>query len=414
MVLTLFDWSLTVMYRSGYPDFKIRFGILHIIAMSLKETIKSEARRLGFQLVGVTSPDPPAHLDVYEAWLDSGHHAGMSWMGTDRNRERRADPKLILSECKSILVLGIAFSQAPPISAHQKRDGVIASYAWGDDYHDVLPKRLQAIVAFIEAQVGHPVPSRWYTDTGPILERELAQCAGLGWIGKNTCLINPSAGSYFFLAEIFLGIELPLDAPVTNDHCGTCTRCIEACPTNCILPNRTIDATRCISYLTIEEKDSIPVDLRSQMGNWVFGCDVCQQVCPWNLRFASPSAEESFAPRPEVVSLSLRDELAFTPQEFNRKFKGNPVKRTKRRGYLRNIAVALGNAGDPDCIPSLTQALKDPEPLIRSHAAWALGQIGVPSVRQALADALKTETENLVQKEIQAALDNIQEKKHNL
>ena len=316
--------------------------------MTVEETIKSEAHRLGFQLVGVTSPDLPPHLDVFEAWLESGRHAKMGWMGTERNRQRRANPKLILPECQSILMLGIAYSPAPPISAHQKDEGAIASYAWGDDYHDVLPGRLQAIVDFIEAQVGHPVPNRWYTDTGPILERELAQRAGLGWIGKNTCLINPISGSYFLLAEILLGIELAPDAPITSDHCGTCTRCIEVCPTNCILPNRTIDANRCISYLTIEEKNSIPVDLRSQMGNWVFGCDVCQQVCPWNLKFASPSKEESLSPRPGVASLSLKDELALSPQEFNRKFKGSPIKRTKRRGYLRNIAVALGNTTDPD------------------------------------------------------------------
>ena len=211
----------------------------------------------------------------------------MGWMGTGRNRQRRANPKLILPECQSILMLGIAYSPAPqpPIS---RGDGQVASYAWGDDYHDVLPERLQAIVTFIEAQVGHSVPNRWYTDTGPILEREIAQRAGLGWIGKNTCLINPNSGSYFLLAEIFLGIELPPDDPITSDHCGTCTRCIEACPTNCILPNRTIDANRCISYLTIEEKGPIPVDLRPQMGNWVFGCDVCQQVCPWNLTICMP------------------------------------------------------------------------------------------------------------------------------
>ena len=378
---------------------------------ALKNAIEVEARRLGFQLVGVTTPDPPAHLGVYEQWLKSGHHAGMGWMGTERNRQRRANPKIILPECQSILVLGVHYN--PPSSKLQvdgDETGGVASYAWGDDYHDVLPERLSAIVHFIEAQVGHPIPNRWYTDTGPILERELAQRAGLGWIGKNTCLINPQAGSYFLLAEILLGIELPLDTPITSDHCGTCTRCIEACPTACILPNRTIDANRCISYLTIEEKGMIPLDLRHQIGNWVFGCDVCQQVCPWNHRFAKPSKEPRFVPNPGMNSPTLKNELDLTSQEFNRKFKGSPIKRTKRRGYLRNIAIALGNVTNPDTIPALMRALSDFEPLIRSHAAWALGQIGGEMASKALSQALKSEQNETVQVEICAALKNLEKK----
>ncbi len=377
--------------------------------MTLKELVKCEAHRLGFQLVGVTTPDPPLHLEVYERWLEAGHHAGMGWMGTERNRQMRADPRLILPECQSILVLGIAYPPSPP-APPPKGEGRIASYAWGDDYHDVLPERLKALVTSIEAQVGHPVPNRWYTDTGPILERELAQRAGLGWIGNNTCLINPRVGSYFLLAEILLGIELAPDAPIVSDHCGNCTRCIQACPTQCILPNRTIDANRCISYLTIEEKGPIPLDLRSQIGNWVFGCDVCQQVCPWNLRFAAPANESWFAPRFEGVGPILKDELALTPQVFNRKFKRSPLQRTKRRGYLRNIAVALGNLGGSDTIPSLIQALEDIETLVRRHAAWALGQIGGPQAELALRQATQTETDPFLREEIQAALAKAQNK----
>ena len=355
---------------------------------TIKNAIISEAHRLGFKLVGVTTPNPPAHLAVVENWLAAGHHAGMEWMGTARNRERRANPKLILPECQSILVLGIAYPTSPTTDL-PRGDGKIASYALGDDYHDVLPERLRAIVAFIEGLIGIKVPNRWYTDTGPILEREMAQRAGLGWIGKNTCLINPQAGSHFLLAEILLGIELPPDEPFTSDQCGSCTRCIEACPTNCILPNRTIDANRCISYLTIEEKGSLPKNLRSQIGNWVFGCDVCQQVCPWNQRFATaPLGQRMVRPRfmarPGRAAPFLKDEMALTPQAFNRKFKGSPVKRTKRRGYLRNVAVAIGNAGNPDGIPALKVALDDPEPMIRSHAAWALGKIGGEQASQTL------------------------------
>lgn len=375
--------------------------------MDLISAIKTEAQRLGFELVGVTTSDPPAHLEVYEQWLATGGNGEMTWMGTGRNRQRRADPRLILPECQSILVLGMAYSTPLPISpTNEDEIGGVASYAWGDDYHDVFPERLKAIVAFIENQVGHPVPNRWYTDTGPIMEREMAQRAGLGWIGKNTCLINPQAGSYFLLAEILLGLKLPPDDPITSDHCGSCTRCIEACPTACILPNRTIDANRCISYLTIELKGTIPVDLRPQMGNWIFGCDVCQQVCPWNQRFAVPSHEVRFTPRPGVEHPSLKDELALNPQQFNRKFKGNPVKRTKRRGYLRNVAIALGNRQNPESMPALSQALNDSEPLIRAHAAWALGQIGSRKAKEALDQAWQSETDESVRQEILTAKNN--------
>jgi epoxyqueuosine reductase len=247
----------------------------------------------------------------------------------------------------------------------------VASYALGNDYHEVLPQKLQAIVDFIEEQLGHPVPNRYYTDTGPLLERELAQRAGLGWVGKNTCLINPKTGSTCFLAEILLGIELEPDEPFRTDHCGTCTRCIEACPTDCILPERTIDARRCISYLTIELKDDIPEELRSKMGEWIFGCDICQQVCPWN-RF-SQEADPAFEP---LIPLPvLTEDLLLTPVEFNQRFKRTPIKRPKRRGYLRNLAVAVGNTGEEQDIPILEEAMKDDEPLVREHAKWAVNTV---------------------------------------
>ena len=287
--------------------------------------------------------------------------------------------------------------------------GRVASYAWGADYHDVLTERLKALVTFIETQVGHPVSNRWYTDTGPILERDLAQRAGLGWIGKNTCLIHPREGSYFLLAEILLGIELDEDSAFLPDRCGTCTRCLHACPTSCILPDRTLDARRCISYLTIELKSPIPVELRSQIGNWVFGCDICQQVCPWNLRFAGQQGDPAFAPRAGLRQPELIQELSLSPQDFNRKFKGSPVKRTKQRGYLRNVAVALGNraagSGDADVIAALESVLRlEPEALVRGHAAWALGQVGSEAARQALEQAEQNEQDEGVLAEIRAAL----------
>ncbi|HEY3475007.1 MAG TPA: tRNA epoxyqueuosine(34) reductase QueG, partial [Anaerolineales bacterium] len=269
-----------------------------ILAKDLKESIKVKSSELGFILAGVTTPDPPPHYSTFEHWLAQGRHGTMSYLAAERSRARRADPRQILPECQSILVLATPYSPPlhPPISAQETRHGnvnvsagmegreggQIASYAWGADYHDILPERMRELVQFIEDQAGGPIKNRWYTDTGPILERDLAQRAGIGWIGKNTCLINPKHGSYFLLSEILLDLALEPDLPFVTDHCGTCTRCIEACPTDCILPDRTIDATRCISYLTIELKEDIPAQLRDKTGNWVFGCDICQMVCPWN------------------------------------------------------------------------------------------------------------------------------------
>jgi epoxyqueuosine reductase len=336
----------------------------------LKQTIKDKARQLGFFLAGVTLPEPPPHYSTFENWLAQGHHGTMDYLANDRSHTRRADPLEILPECKSILVLATPYN--PPLPAGEGSGVRVASYARGTDYHDVLPARMKELVQFIEEQVGGPVKNRYYTDTGPILERDLAQRAGIGWIGKNTCLINPKQGSYFLLSEIFLDLALEPDFPFVTDHCGTCTRCIEACPTDCILPNRTLDATRCISYLTIELKDDIPVELREKIGDWVFGCDICQMVCPWN-RFAAEGDSAFDAKTPLPI---LTEELTLTPQAFNQRFKRSPLTRAKRRGYLRNVAVALGNTGDMYALPVLRQnALTDEERLVREHAQWAIDKI---------------------------------------
>jgi len=344
----------------------------------LKETIKEKARQLGFILAGVTTPDPPPHYSTFENWLAQDHHGTMGYLATERSRTRRADPREILPECKSILVLATPYGPPLPMGERLGVRNSIASYAQGDDYHNVLPERMKELVQFIEQQVGDPVKNRWYTDTGPVLERDLAQRAGIGWIGKNTCLIHPKHGSYFLLSEIFLDLELEPDASFVTDHCGTCTRCIEACPTDCILPDRTIDARRCISYLTIELKEDIPTALRDKMGDWIFGCDICQMVCPWN-RFADagdPAFENKTPPH------SLTDELLISTQEFNQRFKQSPVKRAKRRGYLRNVAVALGNTGNMIALPVLQNILNDQEPMVRKHAQWAIEEISKRATQQ--------------------------------
>ncbi|MBK9925627.1 MAG: tRNA epoxyqueuosine(34) reductase QueG [Anaerolineales bacterium] len=337
------------------------------IPNGLKELIKIKSKQLGFSLTGVTIPAHPTHYTTFESWLAQGHHGTMDYLANDRSRTRRANPYEILPECKSILVLATPYSP-PSTKQHEIK---IAAYAQGADYHDILPARMEELVQFIEEQVGGPVKNRYYTDTGPILERDLAQRAGIGWIGKNTCLINPKHGSYFFISEILLDIELESDLPFTTDHCGTCTRCIQACPTQCILPNRTLDATKCISYLTIELKDEIPVELRDKIGDWAFGCDICQMVCPWN-RFA-PEGDSVF--QSKAPPQHLTEELLLTPQAFNQRFKQNPVKRTKRRGYLRNVAIVIGNTGTMHHLPVLQNALNDEEPMVREHAQWAINKI---------------------------------------
>jgi epoxyqueuosine reductase len=347
------------------------------VTAALESKIKQEARRLGFELAGITTADPPPHFPVYERWLAMGRQASMGYLNEQRTRTRRADPKQILPGCQSIIVLGLRYSN--PELENEKESGRttgrVAAYAWGIDYHLVIPKKLQALTAFIEAQTGQTIPHRWYTDTGPLLERDLAMRAGLGWIGKNTCLINPQHGSYFLLAEILLAYPMQPDTPFETDHCGTCTRCLDACPTNCILPDRTLDAGRCVSYLTIENKGNIPEELRPSIGNWVFGCDICQMVCPWNRRFAAQEGDPSLAPRTGVPFPDLAAELTLTTQEFNRKFKDSPVTRAKRKGYLRNVAVALGNTGDTEAATALNADKLDDEPLIREHIKWALDKI---------------------------------------
>jgi epoxyqueuosine reductase len=336
----------------------------------------------------------------------------MAYLSTETARQRRADPKQVLPECRSILSLGLRYPspESLPFPPAGRPHGRIASYAWGEDYHFSIPDLLRRLENSLDKLAGHKVTVKGYTDTGPILERELAQRAGLGWIAKNTCLIDPRKGSYFLLAELFMDLDLEPDAPFTLDACGTCRRCIEACPTQCILPDRTIDSARCISYLTIENKGPIEPELRPAMGNWVFGCDVCQSVCPWNQRFARPSAEPAgetapLTPRPGIPFPDLITELALTPQAYNQKFKRSPVQRPRRRGYLRNVAIALGNSGDEAGIPALTGALQsEPEALIRGAAAWALGQFNRPAARQALKKAASSETDPVVLEEIRHVL----------
>lgn len=374
---------------------------------ALKQRLRQRAHQLGFELFGVTTPDQPDHVAVYEHWLGQQRHGTMAYLATERARQARSDPRRLLPECRAILVLGMNYlpQDLAPAEREQAR---VAAYAAGDDYHLVIPQRLRLLMEDLENWLGHPVPHRIYTDTGPILERELAQRAGLGWIGKNTCLINPQRGSYFFLAEVLLGVELEPDPPITVDHCGSCNLCLEACPTECILPDRTLDANRCISYLTIELRGHLSATQRQSVGDWIFGCDICQQVCPWNQRFAQPSDEPAFQTRPFLAQADLEDFLSLDTPSYQQLLRRSPLKRAKRQGLVRNAAAAAGNRRQLSTVPTLIEVLRqDESPEVRAAAAWALAQIGGAEARQALANAQQSEAEVGVLAEIEAGLNKL-------
>jgi len=284
----------------------------------------------------------------------------MDYLLSERSVQRRADPRQILSECQSILVLGYRYPAPLEISIMGTSfpSGQIAAYARGKDYHLVLPKMMEHLMEKLQNEMGKTFPFRYYTDTGPILERDLAQRAGLGWIGKNTCLINPQHGSYLLLAEILMGIELEADPSFEADRCGSCTRCIQACPTGCILPDRTLDARRCISYLTIEHKGSISTDLIPAMGDHVFGCDICQQVCPWNEKVVKKEMPLQRDAQPSLT-VDLTEELKLDAQGFNRKYKDTALMRTRRNRYLRNVLIAMENSGYSDEKLEIIKKIKD-------------------------------------------------------
>jgi len=368
--------------------------------ISLTRFTKEEALRLGFAFAGVTTPDPPPHLEVYRRWIADGRQGEMAYLARPSAVERREDPRRILPECRSILVL--AWPYLPP--AETKKAARVAAYAQGRDYHDVLVEKLRKLMASLEARTGGSFPFRLYTDTGPLLERELAQRAGLGWIGKNTCLINPRYGSYFLLAEALLGLPLVPDAPFAADRCGSCTRCLEACPTDCILPDRTLDAQRCISYLTIELKGTMPAELRPAVGKWLFGCDICQEVCPWNVRFAGAPSGGDIGEEDATA-----EEVLMADAEMIRRLtQGTALRRAGRRGLLRNAAVVAGNTRAVDLVPALVARLQaDDDPIVRSHAAWALGRIGGPAAMDALKASLRSEADGAVRAEIERSLTDM-------
>jgi len=328
----------------------------------IKAALLEEVRTIGFALCRIAPASQPPHAGEFRDWLSERKHGDMAWL--ERNADRRTDPQLVLPGVRSVIVLGMNYWNPGSQPA-----GRIARYAWGDDYHEVIEPKLWQLDEWLQQHGGR---QRQYVDTGPVLERDFAALAGVGWHGKSTMLIHPKFGTWLFLASILTTLELPPDEPM-HDHCGKCTRCITACPTGAITASHQLDARLCISYLTIENKGAIPEELRPLLGDRIYGCDDCLDACPWN-RFAQQSRETRFAAR-EFVRMPLRDFLALDDAAFRTLFRGSPIKRIKRPRFLRNVCVALGNVGTIEDLPALERAAVDPEPLIAEHAQWAVRQI---------------------------------------
>ncbi len=365
----------------------------------LTAALKDEARRLGFSLSGVCAAVTPAGIDRFAEWLAAGYAGTMHYL--PNRAEAYSHPRHVLDGVRSLLVLAFPYrtrEPAPPQPGH----GRVARYAWGDDYHDLIRERLRRLELFLLARA--PTASaRTVVDTAPLLEREFAQLAGLGWIGKNTLLLNKPSGSWFFLAALLTDLELPPDDARESDHCGTCTACLDACPTEAFVQPYVLDARKCISYLTIERRESIPPELRAGMQDWVFGCDVCQDVCPWNHKPVTTD-EPSLEPRDGATTLDLIALFDLDDASFKARFRRTPLWRPKRRGILRNAAIVLGNQRATEAIPALIRGLSDNEPLVRGACAWALGQFASDATRAAIEHRLPREDDPEVLTEIAAAL----------
>lgn len=371
--------------------------------MSLQEKILARAQELGFDRAAIVPARRLEHAEQYLEWLREGRHGEMNYL--DRYHELRVDPATMEEGTKSCVVLLKNYYREADKLAGGLR---IARYAHGDDYHDTLWERMRELAAFIHAESGADVSTRPATDTAPLLERDLAALAGLGWVGKNAMLINPEIGSFCFIAEVLVDLDLEPTDELVPDRCGTCSRCIDACPTDAIISPGVIDARRCISYLTIELRGPIPRRMRPLVGDHVFGCDDCQTVCPWNSK-AEPSDDPHFQTREKYVDLTPRELLCFDIEDYKAYFSKSAMKRAKLRGLRRNAAVVIGNTGGEDDVELLARRLleEEPEPLVRGHLAWALGRIGGEPARAALERAAAHEAETYVLEEIRAGLSEM-------
>ncbi len=369
--------------------------------VQLAESLKAEATRLGFTLTGIASAVAPTGFSRFQEWLDAGYAGQMHYL--ESRREAYRHPRHVLEGVKSVVMLAMNYHTLAP-NKPTKNQARISRYAWGEsDYHDLIHGRLKQLIQFHKKLAPEAVV-RGVSDTAPLLEREFAEQSGLGWVGKNTMIINRKKGSYFFLAALLSGLELPVDTPHETTHCGTCRLCLDACPTDAFVEPYKLDATRCISYLTIELREPIPLELRPQIGSWLFGCDICQDVCPWNNR--SPiSKEDDFLPVDLSNPIALLELFDLDEEAFRSRFRKTPLWRSKRRGILRNAAIVLGNRSPNEAAHKvLLKAVSDTEPLVRGAVAWALENYPAPQTIQALTDQLSQESDESVLQEIQRTL----------
>lgn len=372
---------------------------MQLDAKQLTADLKDAAGQLGFAPLGVCPAVTPPGADHLRSWLAAGYAGQMHYL--PNRAAAYADPGSVLDGARSIVMLALNYRTVEP-SVPQSAHGRVSRYAWGADYHDLIRTRLATLADFTrQRRPGAKV--RGVVDTAPLLEREFAQLAGLGWIGKNTLLLNKQAGSWFFLAALLTDLELDYDAPHATDHCGTCRACLDACPTDAFVDAYVLDARRCISYLTIELRDAIPRELRPAMGDWLFGCDVCQDVCPWNHK-APVVDEPAFLPARGQTTLELVELFALDDEAFRARFRGTPLWRAQRRGLLRNAAIVLGNRRPPEGMMALERGLADTEPLVRGASAWALGKYATDAARTALRARHVIESDPEVREEIDAAL----------
>jgi epoxyqueuosine reductase len=364
----------------------------------MRDAIVEKSRALGFERTGFARVEAAPRSEFLPEWLRREYHGEMAYMA--RSPEVRADPARLVPGARTVVVVAKNYytDAKQPADA---RFGVVSRYAWGEDYHDVLGAKLRELRAFIESLGGR---AKVCVDTGAVLEKVWAERAGIGWQGKHSNAIAKDLSSWFFLGEIVTDLELAADRPAKN-HCGTCTRCIDLCPTKAIVAPYVVDSRRCISYLTIEHRGTIARELRPLMGNLIFGCDICQDVCPWN-RFAKAAPEAAFLPKDGLDAPRLVELLGMSREEFARRFRRSPIKRAKRAGFLRNVCIALGNSGDSSAVPALAKALSHEEPLVRAHAAWALGRLGA---RAELEARRPLEESAEVREEIEAALQSVAE-----
>jgi len=364
---------------------------------SLTAALKQEAFRLGFDLVGATAAVCPSGNGHFREWLELGYAGEMRYLA-DR-ADAYAHPSHVLDGVQSILMLAVNYRTVEPAQAAPGQ-GTVSRYGWGDDYHDVIRRQLHALADF-HRELVPKAQVRGVIDTAPLLEREFAQQAGLGWIGKNTMLVNRRFGSWPFLAGLLTTEPLAYDEPIEKGHCGSCRMCLDACPTGALVEPYRLDARKCISYLTIELRESIPTDLRSPIGDQLFGCDLCQEACPWNGRTPMTDAE-SYRPKADSNPMELAQLFLLDEAAFRERFRGTPLWRGKRAGLLRNAAIVLGNRPHPPALPSLLRGLEDDEPIVRAACAWALKHYADQTAQRGLCDRMAVETNPTVRAELEA------------